>query len=96
MLLANFLPVEEVLTTPKSTIPGLWRECTKLFERVYEADADDQRIQHGLDGTLVCSGDYQVSLRARWGFCRRSEKPFLSISAKIMYPLYRHCFSGPK
>lgn len=53
MLLANSLPVEEVLTTPKSTISGLWRECTKLFERVYEDDADDQRIQHGLDDTLV-------------------------------------------
>lgn len=51
MLLANFLPVGEVLTTPKSTISGLWRECTKLFERVYEADANDQRIQHGLDDT---------------------------------------------
>lgn len=76
MLLANFLPVEEVLTTPKSTIPGLWRECTKLFERVYEADADDQRIQHGLDDTLVCSGDYQLSLRARWGLLPQKREAF--------------------
>ena len=85
-----------MLISPKSTIPGLWRDCTELFERVYEANADDQRIQHGLEDTPGCSGYYQLSLRACSGFCRKSEKPFLGISAKIMYSLYRHCFGGTK